>query len=107
MPVTLWAVIFRLFARDAPGLVKPKSLDDSLNILRHERMAWMLSLFYFLTFGGFVAFANYLPKLLVDWFHLDKGDAGLRAAGFTVLATAARPVGGWLADKVGVSTVLT
>lgn len=106
IPVSLMAVIFWLFARDAPGLVKPKSLGDSFDILRRERMAWLLSLFYFLTFGGFVAFANYLPKLLVDWFQLDKGDAGLRAAGFTVVATFARPVGGWLADKVGGSTVL-
>jgi NNP family nitrate/nitrite transporter-like MFS transporter len=107
IPVALMAGIFWLFARDAPGLVKPKSLNDSVTVLRTERMAWVLSLFYFLTFGGFVAIANYLPKLLVDWYHLDKGDAGLRAAGFTVVATLARPVGGWLADKVGGNQVLT
>jgi NNP family nitrate/nitrite transporter-like MFS transporter len=107
IPVTIMAAIFWLFARDAPGLVKPKSLNDSLAVVRSEEMAWILSLFYFLTFGGFVAIANYLPKLLVDWFHLDKGDAGLRAAGFTVVATLARPLGGWLADKVGGSNVLT
>ncbi len=107
LPVTLMAAIFWLFARDAPGMVQPKSLGDSLAVLRGERMAWVLSLFYFLTFGGFVAIANYLPKLLVDWFHIDKGDAGLRAAGFTVVATLARPLGGWLADKVGGNTVLT
>jgi NNP family nitrate/nitrite transporter-like MFS transporter len=107
IPVALMAAIFWLFARDAPGLVKPKSLNDSVTVLRTERMAWVLSLFYFLTFGGFVAIANYLPKLLVDWYHLDKGDAGLRAAGFTVVATLARPVGGWLADKIGGNQVLT
>jgi NNP family nitrate/nitrite transporter-like MFS transporter len=107
IPIALMAGIFWLFARDAPGLVKPKSLNDSVTVLRTERMAWVLSLFYFLTFGGFVAIANYLPKLLVDWYHLDKGDAGLRAAGFTVVATLARPVGGWLADKVGGNQVLT
>jgi NNP family nitrate/nitrite transporter-like MFS transporter len=107
IPVALMAAIFWLFARDAPGLVKPKSLNDSVTVLRTERMAWILSLFYFLTFGGFVAFANYLPKLLVDWYHLDKGDAGLRAAGFSVVATLARPVGGWLADKIGGNQVLT
>lgn len=107
VPVTLTAAIFWLFARDAPGMVQPKSLSDSLAVLRAERMAWVLSLFYFLTFGGFVALANYLPKLLVDWFALERGDAGLRAAGFTVVATFARPLGGWLADKVGGHTVLT
>lgn len=106
VPVTLMAIVFWLFARDAPGMVQPKSLGDSLAVLRGERMAWVLSLFYFLTFGGFVALANYLPKLLVDWFGLERGDAGLRAAGFTVVATLARPLGGWLADKVGGNTVL-
>jgi NNP family nitrate/nitrite transporter-like MFS transporter len=99
-------VLFWLLARDAPGMVTPKSLGDSMALLRTEPKVWLFSLFYFLTFGGFVAFANYLPKLLVDWFQLDKGDAGLRAAGFTVVATLARPVGGWLADKVGGNTVL-
>jgi NNP family nitrate/nitrite transporter-like MFS transporter len=106
VPVALMALVFWLFARDAPGMVQPKSLGDSLAVLRAEKMAWVLSLFYFLTFGGFVAMSNYLPKLLVDWFALDKGDAGLRAAGFTVVATLARPLGGWLADKVGGNTVL-
>jgi NNP family nitrate/nitrite transporter-like MFS transporter len=106
IPVALMAALFWLFARDAPGLVKPKSLADSLAVLRAEPMAWLLSLFYFLTFGGFVAFANYLPTLLQEWFQLTPSDAGLRAAGFTALATLARPTGGWLADKLGGTTVL-
>jgi NNP family nitrate/nitrite transporter-like MFS transporter len=86
---------------------KPKSLADSLIVLRTEKMAWILSLFYFLTFGGFVAIANYLPTLTQEWFGLTPGDAGLRAAGFTALATIARPIGGLLADRVGGSRVLT
>lgn len=106
LPVTIMAALFWLFARDMPGPVARKSLGDSLAILRAEPLAWVLSLFYFLTFGGFVALGNYLPKLLIDWFHFDKGEAGLRAAGFTVLATLARPLGGWLADKLGGQRVL-
>jgi NNP family nitrate/nitrite transporter-like MFS transporter len=107
IPIAIMALVFWVFARDAEGLVKPESLGANLKLLKGERMVWILSLFYFLTFGGFVALANYLPKLLVDWFHIDKGDAGLRAAGFTIMAIIARPVGGWLADKVGGSTVLS
>lgn len=107
IPVAAMAIIFWLFARDMPGLVKPKSLADSGAVLRTEPMAWLLSLFYFLTFGGFVAFGNYLPTLLQEWFKFTPGEAGLRAAGFTVLATLARPTGGWLADKIGGQTVLT
>ena len=106
VPVALMAVIFWLFARDAPGQAQPKTLAQNWEVLRTERMAWILSLFYFLTFGGFVAMGNYLPKLLIDWFHLTQQDAGLRAAGFAAIATFARPVGGWLSDKVGGSNVL-
>jgi NNP family nitrate/nitrite transporter-like MFS transporter len=69
-------------------------------------MPWALSLFYFLTFGGFVALGIYLPKLLVDLFGFTPTGAGLRAAGFVVLATLARPVGGWLADRIGGSRTL-
>jgi MFS transporter, NNP family, nitrate/nitrite transporter len=66
-----------------------------------------LSLFYFLTFGGFVALGIYLPKLLVDLFGFTPTGAGLRAAGFVVLATLTRPIGGWLADRIGGSLTLT
>jgi PAS domain S-box-containing protein len=47
-----------------------------------------------------------LPKLLSDWFGYSLVDAGLRAAGFTIAATVARPVGGWLADRFGAYPVL-
>jgi MFS transporter, NNP family, nitrate/nitrite transporter len=107
IPVTLMAIVFWLFARDAPGLLEPKPLGDSFTALRREPIAWHLSLFYFVTFGGFVFFANYLPQLLGDWFPQDRRDAGLQAAIFTVGATLARPVGGWLADQVGGAKVLT
>src|SRR5215469_18849081 len=71
-----------------------------------DRMSWVLSVFYFLTFGGFVAMSIYLPLLLTDLFKLTPQDAGLRTAGFVLLATAMRPVGGSLADKVGGLTIL-
>lgn len=68
-------------------------------VSRNEKL-WFFCLFYFLTFGSFVAFTVYLPNFLVSHFHLDKVDAGLRTAGFIVLATAMRPVGGWLGDRL-------
>ncbi|MFC7060982.1 MFS transporter [Halobacillus seohaensis] len=67
------------------------------SVYRNEKL-WVLCLFYFITFGSFVAFTVYLPNFLVNNFELDKVDAGLRTAGFIAIATFARPVGGWLAD---------
>ena len=103
----LWAVGFGLFARDAPRRNAPGSISAMIGLLRREKLAWGLGAFYFLTFGGFVAFSIYLPLLLRDQFKLTLADAGFRTAGFVVLATLFRPVGGWLADRIGGARVLT
>jgi len=60
-----------------------------------------------MAFGGFVAMFLYLPKLLVDVHDLSKTDAGARAAGFALLAVVARPIGGWLSDRIGARSVLS
>ena len=104
--LAVFAVLFWLLAEDAPSAPKPSSLSQNLSLVRRERLSWVFSLFYFVTFGGFVAFSIFLPKLLVDWFALSKTDAGLRTAGFVVLATLARPVGGYVADRIGGARLL-
>ena len=106
IPVSIMAVVFWLFARDAPGMLKPMPLGAGVVALAREPVAWHLALFYFVTFGGFVFFANYLPQLLSDWFPAGRRDAGVQAATFTIAATLARPVGGWLADMFGGEKVL-
>jgi NNP family nitrate/nitrite transporter-like MFS transporter len=102
----VWGVVFYLFARDAASQAKPKTIAENLLVLRRQPLAWVLSLFYFLTFGGFVAFSIYLPTLLKDNFKLSAADAGARTAGFVLLATLMRPVGGMLADRLGGARVL-
>jgi NNP family nitrate/nitrite transporter-like MFS transporter len=101
----VWTVAFALLARDAAPPAVAKSLREVLRPLADKR-SWLLSLYYFLTFGGFVAMAVYLPTFLTDSFHLRPADAGLRTAGFVLLATAARPIGGALADRVGGRKIL-
>jgi MFS transporter, NNP family, nitrate/nitrite transporter len=101
------AMAFWFMAEDAPTTARPISLAQSLEVVSRQPLVWLFGLFYFVTFGGFVAFSIFLPKLLVDWFGFAKTDAGLRTAGFVVLATAVRPVGGYLADRIGGAQVLT
>lgn len=105
--LVVWGCAFGLLARDAPAAARPQGLASMMRVLTRERLAWVLSLFYFLTFGGFVAFSIYLPTLLRDQFGLTAADAGFRAAGFVVLATLLRPAGGWLADRIGGARVLS
>ena len=94
-------------ARNAPVTVRPAGFGAMIRVLTTERMAWVLAAFYFLTFGGFVAFSIYLPTLLRDQFGLSAADAGFRTAGFVVLATLMRPAGGVLADQIGGARVLS
>jgi NNP family nitrate/nitrite transporter-like MFS transporter len=101
----LWLGVFLLAAKNAPRRAPAKTLADIARPLKNP-MSWLLSLYYFLTFGGFVAMGSYLPTFLTEMFHLSKQDAGLRTAGFVLLATAMRPVGGILADRVGGKRIL-
>ncbi len=103
--LSIWLVFFLLLARNAPRRTAAKSFAEIIRPLNDHR-SWELSLFYFLTFGGFVAMAIYLPIFLTEMFRLTPQDAGMRTAGFVVLATLMRPVGGALADQVGGRTIL-
>jgi NNP family nitrate/nitrite transporter-like MFS transporter len=95
-----FAALWLLLARDAQvERPRPQPLGS---VLRLGQPLWLLALFYFVTFGGFVAMSIYLPKLLSDWFALSLTDAGLRTAGFVVIAAVvARPIGGSLSDRFG------
>jgi NNP family nitrate/nitrite transporter-like MFS transporter len=63
-------------------------------------VTWQLSLLYAVGFGGFVAFSVYLPAYLRTAYGLSPNAAALRTAGFVVLAVIARPIGGWLSDRL-------
>jgi MFS transporter, NNP family, nitrate/nitrite transporter len=103
----LWAVIYVALVSNPARAARPATAATMLAVLRRSPTAWLLGVFYFLTFGGFVAFSIYLPTLLTAQFGLAPADAGFRAAGFVVLATLMRPLGGWLADRIGGAQVLS
>lgn len=102
----LWLILFAIVARDAAVPRQSKTLVQIVAPLK-EVSSWKLSMYYFLTFGGFVAMSVFLPTYLTETFALKPTDAGLRTAGFVVITTAMRPFGGWLADKLGGRTLLT
>ncbi len=97
------AWLFYSFARNAPRTAPQTRYRE---VLRSGWRLYRLAVFYFITFGGFVAMAFLLPTLLQDWFGYSKGEASARAAGFIIAATVARPVGGWLSDRFGAYPVL-
>lgn len=100
-----WLLLFFAKAQNAPVRVRPRSFAETVEPLKSSK-SWVLSLYYFLTFGGFVAMSVYLPTFLTDLFKLTPQDAGMRTAGFVLVATAMRPLGGTLADKFGGNRIL-
>jgi MFS transporter, NNP family, nitrate/nitrite transporter len=77
------------------GPVLPK-----LKVAAKLRVTWEMSFLYAIVFGGFVAFANYLPTYIKTIYGFSPVDAGARTAGFAVAAVLARPVGGALSDRI-------
>ncbi|GIH70191.1 MFS transporter [Sphaerimonospora thailandensis] len=98
---------FLAVGRDAPGMQRASEpFLTRFMAAAGLRITRELAAMYALTFGGFVAFGVYLPLYLKEVYGLSTADAAARAAGFVVLATLTRPVGGWLADRVGGAPVL-
>jgi NNP family nitrate/nitrite transporter-like MFS transporter len=95
-------VAFLLLARDAPNrTVSTEPFATRFRAALALPATGHLAALYAVTFGGFVAFGVYLPTYLQSAYGLDLTDAATRAAGFVLLATLARPVGGALADRLG------
>ncbi|MFP5107730.1 MFS transporter [Neobacillus sp. C211] len=103
--VLIFAILNFIFGDKKERKVNISLLEQIKGVYKNPKL-WFLSLFYFITFGSFVAFTIYLPSFLVNHFELDKVDAGLRTAGFIALATFFRPIGGWLGDKVNPFLIL-
>lgn len=105
--LVLAGVAMARWGRDAPGW-RPNRVSPAKGLLAALRWhpVWPLSMLYAVTFGAFIAFGLYLPIVLTTRYDLSMVDAAARAAGFVLLATLARPVGGWLSDRLGALPVL-
>ncbi len=114
MPFVLTAIVLAAYAvvaafalRNAPGrLVSQGSLAGRLAAIARLRVTWQAAALYAVVFGGYVAFSVYLPAYLKTAYGLAEADAANRMAGFVLLAVLLRPVGGWLADRLGPARVM-
>ncbi len=105
VPLLLAAVVFVLLAREAPGAVKRNGADDFMAVLK-EPDTYVFSLFYGVTFGGFVGLASFLPILLHDQYAVSKVAAGNLTSLCVFAGSFLRPIGGFFADKLGGIRVL-
>nr|BFF04539.1 NarK/NasA family nitrate transporter [Streptoalloteichus tenebrarius] len=102
-----YAVVAALLLRDPPGRERVAApMTRRLVAVLRLPITWQASALYALAFGGYVAFSVYLPTYLRTAYALPQDDAANRMAGFVVLAVLARPLGGWLSDRLRPTRVL-
>ena len=77
------------------------STRESLLASARVGSTWILVLIYFTTFGGFIALTGWFPKYWTSYFGLGVAAAGALAAGYSVLTSLARLLGGWASDRLG------
>ncbi|MDQ6599224.1 NarK family nitrate/nitrite MFS transporter [Bacillus salipaludis] len=94
IPIVI-VTLLALFKMDNVPNAK-QSVADQFVIVKRKH-TWIMTILYIATFGSFIGYSAAFPLLLKSQFpeHLSLAFLG------ALVAAAARPVGGWLADKFG------
>ena len=107
IPLGIALAVYLIFAKDSPDASPAKSLAQYLNILK-DKDAWWFMFFYSVTFGGFVGLASSLTIYFNDLYALGPVVAGYCTAACVFAGSLVRPIGGWIADRIGgIRTLLT
>jgi NNP family nitrate/nitrite transporter-like MFS transporter len=69
--------------------------------LLEEPLLWRLCFFYTVSFGGFLGLSHSMPSFLRDQYSVDPLACGHLTALIALIGTLFRPIGGFLADKIG------
>jgi MFS transporter, NNP family, nitrate/nitrite transporter len=100
VPIGLVLTAFFLMARNSPAKSAPKPWPQYAQLLK-QADTWRLCFLYSLTFGGFVGLSSFLSVFFHDQYHLTKVQAGDYATIVILSGSFLRPVGGWIADRIG------
>ena len=84
---------------------QPRKFWSEFAPLRDIRV-WRFALYYFFSFGAFVALALWLPRYLIGVYGFDIATAGMIGAAYSIPASIFRAYGGVLSDRIGARTVL-
>ncbi len=100
IPLVITLVVYLLVARDSPECPPAKPFTDYFKVLA-DRDAWWFMFFYSVTFGGFVGLAASLTIYFNAQYGLSAVMAGYFTAACVFAGSFVRPVGGYLADRIG------
>ncbi|GHA46769.1 hypothetical protein GCM10007103_29770 [Salinimicrobium marinum] len=102
--LVLMAVIFLVFATNKKPSAQ-RTMKKLMQPLKSIRV-WRFGLYYFLVFGCFVAFSQWLVPYYVNVYYLPLVTAGILAAAFSFPSGVIRALGGWMSDKWGARKVM-
>jgi NNP family nitrate/nitrite transporter-like MFS transporter len=106
IPLAVVLLVFVLMAKDSPNRPRAVSLAQYLAIMRRGDL-WWFCLFYSITFGGFVGLGTFLPLFLHNQYALNPLSAGSLTALAAFMGSTLRPVGGYIADRIGGARTLS
>ena len=99
------SLVFLIFSTNKKPNQSSKTLVSMMQPLRSSRV-WRFGLYYFLVFGCFVAFSQWLVPYFVNVYYLPLVTAGILAALFSFPSGVIRAMGGWMSDKWGARRVM-
>ena len=105
----LMALVYWFFTSDSPyQLHKGASLREIVAVYRSGVVVWLVPYLYWVSFGTLTFFASAMPTYLLDHWHVDAIRASMVYTPLLVVCVAiTRPLGGWLADRFDVLTILS
>lgn len=101
----IMGIVFILFSKTKKIDAKPKSVSELLRPLKEVRV-WRFGIYYFLLFGSFVSFSQWLLPNFMNVYHTTLILGGLFTTCFSLPAGVIRAFGGFLSDKFGARKVM-
>lgn len=98
-------ITFMLFVKNKKPETQGKTISELLNPLKKVRV-WRFGLYYFLVFGLFVAFSQWLLPYFVNVYKTSLVLGGMLASAFSLPSGLIRALGGYLSDKFGARRVM-
>ncbi|BBO73211.1 putative nitrate transporter NarT [Desulfosarcina widdelii] len=74
---------------------------ESIRKAGSDWRTWILTYFYFITFGGFIALTVWFPTYWSESFSIGLVQAGMLTAIYSLSASLLRVLGGYAADRIG------
>lgn len=98
-------IVFVIFTTNKRPASHAKPVREMLKPLKNIRV-WRFGFYYFLVFGCFVAFSQWLVPYFVNVYYMPLVTAGILAALFSFPSGVIRAFGGWMSDTFGARKVM-